>query len=89
MRCTGIAASIEMAGALEQCARVKGAFASGEQLMAASGVHYMIANSGQVLVRIFQPGRQMSAVALTRLDYRVTCCTGLSRFLSCMRMMRM
>ncbi|KAK4048318.1 hypothetical protein OIV83_004840 [Microbotryomycetes sp. JL201] len=43
------AASIEMAGALEACARVKGAYQSAEPLMAASGVHYMIANSGQVL----------------------------------------
>ncbi|GAA6000112.1 hypothetical protein JCM10207_006057 [Rhodosporidiobolus poonsookiae] len=42
-------ASTSLAGALGECARVKGAGESGEQLMAASGLHYMVANSGQVL----------------------------------------
>lgn len=43
------AASTSFAGALEEAARVKGAGESGEQLLAASGVQYMIANSGLVL----------------------------------------
>ncbi|GAA6001442.1 Ivy1p [Rhodotorula paludigena] len=38
-----------LAGALGECARVKGAGESGEGLLAASGLHYMVANSGQVL----------------------------------------
>ncbi|GAA6028338.1 hypothetical protein JCM8097_006984 [Rhodosporidiobolus ruineniae] len=42
-------ASTGLAGALGECARVKGAGESGEQLMAASGLQYMVANSGQVL----------------------------------------
>ncbi|GAA5975771.1 hypothetical protein JCM11641_005868 [Rhodosporidiobolus odoratus] len=42
-------AATAMAGALGECARVKGAGDSGEQLLAASGLHYMVANSGQVL----------------------------------------
>ncbi|KAL8280318.1 hypothetical protein RQP46_007235 [Phenoliferia psychrophenolica] len=37
------------AGALEECARVKGAGESGDQLLAASGLQYMIANSNSVL----------------------------------------
>lgn len=32
-----------------ECGRVKGAGESAEHLMAASGIHYMVANSGQVL----------------------------------------
>lgn len=43
-------ASTALAGALGECARVKGAGDSGENLMAASGLQYMVANSGQVLV---------------------------------------
>ncbi|BGP24980.1 IRSp53/MIM-like domain-containing protein [Rhodotorula toruloides] len=43
------AASTNLAGALGECARVQGAEDSGEGLMAASGLHYMVANSGQVL----------------------------------------
>lgn len=43
-------ASTALAGALGECARVKGAGDSGENLMAASGLQYMLANSGQVLV---------------------------------------
>ncbi|GAA5921656.1 hypothetical protein JCM1841_000897 [Sporobolomyces salmonicolor] len=43
------AASTALAGALGECARVKGAGESGEQLLAASGLHYMLSNSGQVL----------------------------------------
>lgn len=46
-------ASTALAGALGECARVKGAGDSGENLMAASGLHYMIANSGQVLVSFY------------------------------------
>lgn len=46
-------ASTALAGALGECARVKGAGESGEQLMAASGLHYIVANSGQILVRGF------------------------------------
>ncbi|BGP16548.1 hypothetical protein JCM10213_000540 [Rhodosporidiobolus nylandii] len=42
-------ASTALAGALGECARVKGAGDSGEQLMAASGLHYMVAGNGQVL----------------------------------------
>lgn len=44
-------ASTALAGALGECARVKGAEdTSAENLMAASGLQYMVANSGQVLV---------------------------------------
>lgn len=43
-------ASTALAGALGECARVKGAGDSGESLLAASGLQYMVANSGQVLV---------------------------------------
>ncbi|GAA6060103.1 hypothetical protein JCM10212_003511 [Sporobolomyces blumeae] len=43
------AASTDLAGALGQCSRVKGAGESAEHLLAASGLHYMVANSGQVL----------------------------------------
>ncbi|GAA5882461.1 hypothetical protein JCM16303_001745 [Sporobolomyces ruberrimus] len=43
------AASTGLAGALMECGRVKGAGESAEHLMAASGIHYMVANSGQVL----------------------------------------
>ncbi|GAA5854261.1 hypothetical protein JCM8547_001756 [Rhodosporidiobolus lusitaniae] len=43
------AASTALAGAMGECARVKGAGDSGEGLLAASGLHYMVANSGQVL----------------------------------------
>ncbi|GAA6016708.1 hypothetical protein JCM11491_000214 [Sporobolomyces phaffii] len=43
------AASTGLAGALMECGRVKGAGESAENLMAASGIHYMVANSGQVL----------------------------------------
>ncbi|GAA5910553.1 hypothetical protein JCM6882_008555 [Rhodosporidiobolus microsporus] len=42
-------ASTALAGAMGECARVKGAGESGEQLMAASGLHYIVANSGQIL----------------------------------------
>ncbi|POY74514.1 hypothetical protein BMF94_2274 [Rhodotorula taiwanensis] len=43
-------ASTALAGALGECARVKGAEdTSAENLMAASGLQYMVANSGQVL----------------------------------------
>lgn len=45
-----VKATTAFAGALEECARVKGAGESGDQLLAASGLQYMIANSGQVLV---------------------------------------
>lgn len=45
-------ASTALAGALGECARVKGAGDSGENLMAASGLQYMVANSGQVLVSL-------------------------------------
>lgn len=44
-------ASTALAGAMGECARVKGAGEAGEGLLAASGLHYMVANSGQVLVR--------------------------------------
>lgn len=43
-------ASTVFASALEECARVKGAGESGDYLLAASGLQYMVANSGQVLV---------------------------------------
>ncbi|GAA5833450.1 hypothetical protein JCM9279_001527 [Rhodotorula babjevae] len=42
-------ASTALAGAMGECARVKGAGEAGEGLLAASGLHYMVANSGQVL----------------------------------------
>ncbi|GAA5979763.1 hypothetical protein JCM5350_002039 [Sporobolomyces pararoseus] len=42
-------ASTGLASALMECGRVKGAGESAEHLMAASGIHYMVANSGQVL----------------------------------------
>ncbi|GAA5843405.1 hypothetical protein JCM11251_002470 [Rhodosporidiobolus azoricus] len=42
-------ASTALAGALGECARVKGSGDSGEQLMAASGLHYIVANSGRIL----------------------------------------
>ncbi|GAA5921800.1 hypothetical protein JCM3775_001827 [Rhodotorula graminis] len=42
-------ASTALAGAMGECARVKGAGDAGEGLLAASGLHYMVANSGQVL----------------------------------------
>lgn len=45
-------AATAFAGALEECARVKGAGESGDQLLAASGLQYMIANSNSVLVRV-------------------------------------
>ncbi|KDE09256.1 hypothetical protein MVLG_00576 [Microbotryum lychnidis-dioicae p1A1 Lamole] len=43
------AASTGFAHALEECARVKGAGTSGEQLLAASGMQYLVASSGQIL----------------------------------------
>lgn len=42
-------ASTGLASALMECGRVKGAGESAENLLAASGIHYMVANSGQVL----------------------------------------
>ncbi|KAM0752818.1 hypothetical protein T439DRAFT_323431 [Meredithblackwellia eburnea MCA 4105] len=42
-------ATTAFAAALEECARVKGAGHSGDQLLAASGLQYMIANSNSVL----------------------------------------
>lgn len=48
------AASTGFASALEECARVKGAGESADHLLAASGLQYMVANSGQVLVSQLQ-----------------------------------
>ncbi|GAA6052873.1 hypothetical protein JCM3770_004387 [Rhodotorula araucariae] len=42
-------ASTALAGAMGDCARVKGAGEAGEGLLAASGLQYMVANTGQVL----------------------------------------
>ena len=47
---SAVLASTVFASALEECARVKGAGESGDHLLAASGLQYMVANSGQVLV---------------------------------------
>ncbi|GAA5963629.1 hypothetical protein JCM8115_002062 [Rhodotorula mucilaginosa] len=63
-------ASTALAGALGECARVKGAGDSGENLMAASGLQYMLANSGQVLSDTLY--RSFEVPLMTQYDAYVT-----------------
>ncbi|GAA5984278.1 hypothetical protein JCM10908_006121 [Rhodotorula pacifica] len=63
-------ASTALAGALGECARVKGAGDSGENLMAASGLQYMVANSGQVLSDTLY--RSFEVPLMTQYDAYVT-----------------
>ncbi|GAA5868121.1 hypothetical protein JCM3774_001027 [Rhodotorula dairenensis] len=63
-------ASTALAGALGECARVKGAGDSGENLLAASGLQYMVANSGQVLSDTLY--RSFEVPLMTQYDAYVT-----------------
>lgn len=65
-------ASADLACALEECARVKGAHDAGPGLQAASGLHFLMGNYGQVLADAFW--KDFSIPLLSHFDtYRAAC----------------
>jgi len=75
-------ASTGLAGALETCSRVKGAGESAENLMAASGLHYMVSSSSSVLVSSPSLGCFEETLIRDR-EVRAIHCTEALRFRSC------
>ncbi|PWN52141.1 hypothetical protein IE53DRAFT_303795, partial [Violaceomyces palustris] len=66
-------ASSDLAAALEECARVKGAHESGSGLQAASGLHYLKSNYEQVLCDTFW--KDFSIPLLSHYDTYKSSCT--------------